>query len=92
MKVKIILSQQYIFILLFSDFLYTFCMSTATYTPTFTIQRNNQFIELTPELDALIERVFEEYREEQAEARLRAEIKADGELRDMLTTMRSQYA
>ena len=67
-------------------------MSTATYTPTFTIQRNNQFIELTPELDALIERVFEEYREEQAEARLRAEIKADGELRDMLTTMRSQYA
>ena len=55
-------------------------MSTATYTPTFTIQRNNQFIELTPELDALIDRVFDEYREEQSDARLRAEIEADKEL------------
>ena len=47
---------------------------------------------LSREQEVLIERMMDEWEEEQSDAKLRAEIEADKELWEMLSTMRSQYA
>lgn len=59
-------------------------MTTATYTSTFQIQKNGVAIELSPELDILIDRVFEEYREEQADKALQIAIENDPTFHDRL--------
>ena len=47
---------------------------------------------LSREQEVLIERMMDEWEEEQSDAKLRAEIEADKELWEMLSTMEIPYA
>jgi hypothetical protein len=66
-------------------------MTTATYPIHITIKSPSPVV-LTPELEGLVERVFEEWREDQQDQGLRQSIESDDELIKKLTLMKRKLA